>query len=155
MYRWVTQGAAVTSLTNVLVIILALETDNALHRTAEYISEVTSQRLEGSRDPCLAFQGVVELMMAGANLSWEEAIEALEQHWAQDNLLDEQQQEGQPCQEEEHRLPLPPVQPPVTDPKHPHQQAPETNPPNFNVDTIVSTNLPIYQSDQLNMPSRR
>ncbi|KAI6138795.1 hypothetical protein BKA82DRAFT_24962 [Pisolithus tinctorius] len=34
-----------------------------------------------------ALQGIVELMMAGAELSWEEAIEHLEQCWVQDNPL--------------------------------------------------------------------
>ncbi|KAI6154952.1 hypothetical protein BKA82DRAFT_3968805 [Pisolithus tinctorius] len=89
-----------------------------------------------------AFQGVVELVMAGANLSWEEAIGALEQCWDQNNPPGEQQQEDQPQQEEEHRLPPPPVHPPVADPERPHQRAPETNPPTFDADAIVSTNLP-------------
>ncbi|KAI6143002.1 hypothetical protein BKA82DRAFT_108626, partial [Pisolithus tinctorius] len=90
----------------------------------------------------LAFQGIVELVMAGANLSWEEAIQALEQCWAQNNLPGKHQQEDQPHQEEGHRPPPPLFPPPVADPERPPQRATETNPPTFDADATVSTNLP-------------
>ncbi|KAI6141466.1 hypothetical protein BKA82DRAFT_3986279 [Pisolithus tinctorius] len=95
-----------------------------------------------------AFQGVVDLVMAGGDLTREQAIRALEACWDQDNPQGDEQHGDQPQQEEERRPPPPndpphpPVQPPVAEPDRPPQRVSEQNPPTFDPDAMVSSNLP-------------
>ncbi|KAI6146896.1 hypothetical protein BKA82DRAFT_35837 [Pisolithus tinctorius] len=94
-----------------------------------------------------AFQGVVELIAASGNLTQEEAIEALEQHWEQDNPQGEEQQANQAPQGEGQgpppdNPPCPPAQPPAVENECPPQWMTDPTPPTFDPDTIVSSNLP-------------
>ncbi|KIO00883.1 hypothetical protein M404DRAFT_29274 [Pisolithus tinctorius Marx 270] len=71
-------------------------------------------------------QGIVNLVMASGNMTREEAIAVLEQHWEQDNAQDQAQQDGQPQQEDGPTPPpidppLPPVQPPAARNERPPQ----------------------------------
>ncbi|KIN93954.1 hypothetical protein M404DRAFT_35556 [Pisolithus tinctorius Marx 270] len=94
-----------------------------------------------------AFQGVVELAMVGANMSREEAIQELGRRWEQNNPPGEHQQENLPPPEDNQADPLeeppcPPAQPPAVGPECLPQCPTETNPPAFDPDAMVSSNLP-------------
>ncbi|KAI6141841.1 hypothetical protein BKA82DRAFT_4361667 [Pisolithus tinctorius] len=94
-----------------------------------------------------AFQGMVELAMIGANMSQEDAIEELGRCWDQNNPPGEPHPEDLPQPEGDQgnppeEPPRPLAQPPAVGPECLLQRLPETNPPAFDPDTMVSSNLP-------------